>query len=102
MIGNWNPQITSGGGWSRVLTFTESGSAYSLVGATATMSLTPASGTTVSPTCSVNGAAGTVTVSLTAGQVAAIDWEGVVNSLLTISQTGGGEAIALTGIATLV
>jgi hypothetical protein len=102
MIGNWNPQITSGGGWSRTLIFTQDGAAYNLTGATATMSLTPAGGTATSPTVSINGSAGTVTVSLTSGQVAAIDWSGVVNSLLTISQTGGGEAIVLSGIATLV
>lgn len=104
MIGNWNPIITSGGGYDRTLTFTEGGAVYSLAGATASMTLTPPGGTVTSPTVTVNGAAGTVRVQLTVTQVAAIDWDqGVVDSLLTIVQSGTyGEAIQLAGIATLV
>lgn len=104
MTGNWNPRITTGGGFDRTLTFTEDGAIYALTSATAVMTMTPPSGTVTSPTLTVNGAAGTVRVQLTAAQVAAIDWDqGVVQSVLTITQSGTyAEAIELAGIATLV
>lgn len=106
MIGNWNPTITRGGGWERVLTFTQSGAIFPLTDYTATMTMTPASGTAVTPTLVIDEAAGTITASLTATEVAAIDWDanqGVTNSVLTaVPPSSTGEAIELTGIAKLV
>lgn len=104
MIGNYNPRITKGGGWLRVLTCTQDGSVFSLVGYTATMTMTPSGGTTVTPALTINGAAGTITAKLTATEVAAINWDqGVVISLLTASPSDVyGEAIALSGIASLI
>lgn len=104
MTGNYNPRITKGGGWERVLTFTQDGSVFSLVGYTAAMSMIPSGGTTVTPTLTINGAGGTITAKLTATEVAAIDWDqGVVNSLLTATPSDVyGEAIALSGIASLI
>lgn len=109
MIGNWNPKITTGGGWTRTLTFTQGGAAFSLVSYTAVMTLTPPSGTpttlsTGNGKISINGAGGTVTPSLTATEVNALDWsQGVVNSVLTLTPPSAtGEAIVLSGIASLV
>jgi len=109
MVGNWSFQITRGGGWTRTLTFTQSGAVFSLVSYTATMTLTPGTGTAVTLSTAngkltINGAAGTLTTELTAAEVAAIDWsQGVVQSVLTvISPEDTGEAIELTGIANLV
>ena len=109
MVGNWSPQITRGGGWTRTLTFTQSGAIFSLVDYEAEMTLTPGTGTTVTLSTdngklTINGAAGTLTTELTAAEVAAIDWsQGVVQSVLTvISPEDTGEAIELTGIANLV
>lgn len=103
MIGNWNPVITRGGGWDRTLTFTQDGSIFSLAGYTAAMTMTPATGTAVSPTLTINGAAGTVEAKLTATQVAAIDWEGMVDSVFRAIPSGVyGEAVELTGVAALV
>ncbi len=109
MTGNWSFQITRGGGWTRTLTFTQSGAIFSLVDYTATMTLTPGTGTVVTLSTAngkltINGAAGTLTTELTKTEVAAIDWsQGVVESKLTvIPPTTTGEAIELTGIANLV
>lgn len=108
MVGNWNPEITSGGGWTRTLTFTQGGAIFTLTSYTAVMTMTPPNGTTttlstVNGKLTINGAAGTLTTLLTATEVAAIDWsQGVVNSVLTLTGPGvNDEAIELRGIASL-
>ena len=109
MVGNWSPQITRGGGWTRTLSFTQAGAIFSLVDYTATMTLTPGTGTTVTLSTAngkitIDGAAGTLTTLLSKTEVTAIDWsQGVVESRLTvIPPATTGEAIELTGIANLV
>lgn len=108
MKGSWSPTITQGGGWDRTLTFVQSGAPFVLTSATAVMTMTPETGTvktlsTANGKLIINGPAGTLEAKLTAAEVAAIDWDGVVQSKLVITQTGTyAEAIELAGVVNLV